>query len=40
MTTILVDGAGSSCIGIDYAVPTVFHVGQIVKNLLPQEGLY
>jgi putative hydrolase of the HAD superfamily len=43
MTTILVDGAGgagSSCIGIDYTVPTVFHVGQIVKNLLPQEGLH
>ena len=42
MTTILVDGAGkagSACIGIDYTVPTVFHVGQIVKNLLPQEGL-
>jgi putative hydrolase of the HAD superfamily len=40
MTTILVDGAGSSCIGIDYTVPTVFHVGQIVKNLLPQEGFH
>jgi putative hydrolase of the HAD superfamily len=40
MTTILVDGADSSCIGIDYTVPTIFHVGQIVKRLLPQEGLY
>lgn len=43
MTTILVDGAGadgSSCIGIDYTVPTVFHVGQIVKSLLPQEGFH
>jgi len=40
MTTILVDGSGTSCIGIDYTVPTIFHVGQVVKNLLPQEGLY
>jgi putative hydrolase of the HAD superfamily len=40
MTTILVDGAETSCIGIDYTVPTIFHVGQVVKNLLPQEGLY
>ena len=40
MTTILVDGTGTSCIGIDYAVPTIFHVGRIIKNLLPQEGLF
>lgn len=40
MTTILVDEAGTASIGIDYVVPTVFHVGQIVKNLLPLEGLF
>ncbi len=38
MTTILVDGQSSPSLGIDYIVPTVFHVGQIVQNLLPMEG--
>lgn len=37
MTTILVDGAGPS-IAIDHAVPTVFHVGPVLKNLLLSEG--
>ncbi len=36
MTTILVDGNCSS-IAIDYSVPTVFHVEQILKTLLPTE---
>jgi len=35
MTTILVDGQSSPSLGIDYVVPTVFHVGHIVKSLLP-----
>ena len=33
MTTILVEGAGPS-LAIDYAVPTVFHIGPLLKNLL------
>lgn len=37
MTTILVDAIGPS-IAIDYAVPTVFHVGPILRNLLLCEG--
>lgn len=37
MTTILVDGTGPS-IAIDYAVPTVFHVGPILRNLLLHEN--
>jgi putative hydrolase of the HAD superfamily len=40
MTTILVNGATTSSIAIDYVVPTIFHVGQVVKNLLPMEGLF
>ncbi|MEW5960252.1 MAG: pyrimidine 5'-nucleotidase [Chloroflexota bacterium] len=41
MTTILVDSKFSTpSIAIDYVVPTVFHVGQVVRNLLPQEGLF
>jgi len=41
MTTILVDNKDNTpSIAIDYVVPTVFHVGQVVKNLLPMEGLY
>jgi putative hydrolase of the HAD superfamily len=40
MTTILVDGDGSLSLGIDYTVPTIFHVGQVVKNLLPLKGLF
>jgi putative hydrolase of the HAD superfamily len=41
MTTILVDNRNNSpSIAIDYVVPTVFHVGQVVRNLLPMEGLY
>ena len=40
MTTILIDGACDPSLGIDYTVPTVFHVGQVVKNLLPLEGLF
>ncbi len=41
MTTILVDDKHNTpSIAIDYIVPTVFHVGQIVQNLLPQEGLF
>ena len=38
MTTILVNGSRTTALGIDYVVPTVFHVGQIVNNLLPMEG--
>ncbi|MBI1876868.1 MAG: pyrimidine 5'-nucleotidase [Chloroflexi bacterium] len=37
MTTILVDGTGPA-IAIDYAVPTVFHVGPILRNLLLREN--
>jgi putative hydrolase of the HAD superfamily len=37
MTTILVDGTGPS-IAIDYAVPTIFHVGPVLKNLLLNQG--
>jgi hypothetical protein len=37
MTTILIDGTGPS-IAIDYAVPTIFHVGPILKNLLLNQG--
>lgn len=36
MTTLLVNGAGES-MAIDYAVPTIFHVGGVLKNLLPME---
>jgi len=36
MTTILVDGIGKS-IAVDYVVPTIFHVGPILKNLLLTE---
>jgi FMN phosphatase YigB (HAD superfamily) len=37
MTTILVDGTGPA-MAIDYVVPTVFHVGPILKNLLLREN--
>lgn len=37
MTTILVDGAGPA-MAIDYVVPTVFHIGPILKNLLLREN--
>ena len=37
MTTILIDGMSQS-LAVDYVVPTVFHVGRILKNLLPMEG--
>ena len=36
MTTILVDGESSSS-AIDYVVPTIFHVGEIVADILPKE---
>ena len=38
MITILIDGQSSPSLGIDYVVPTVFHVEQIIKNLLPIGG--
>jgi putative hydrolase of the HAD superfamily len=41
MTTILVDGANAPqppAIGIDFVVPTIFHVGKILQNLIPMEG--
>jgi len=34
MTTILVDNDSPSS-AIDYMVPTIFHVGRVLKNLLP-----
>lgn len=37
MTTILVEGTGSS-LAVDYAVPTVFHIGPLLKNLLLKHG--
>jgi putative hydrolase of the HAD superfamily len=37
MTTILIDGTGPS-LAVDYAVPTVFHVGPVLKNLLLRQG--
>jgi putative hydrolase of the HAD superfamily len=37
MTTILVNGEGKS-IAVDYAVPTVFHVGRILNDLLLTTG--
>ncbi|GAB4449874.1 MAG: hypothetical protein Kow0031_32330 [Anaerolineae bacterium] len=37
MTTILVGQCRSSA--IDYAVPTIFHVEEIINNLLPMERL-
>jgi putative hydrolase of the HAD superfamily len=37
MTTILVDGTGPA-MAIDYSVPTVFHVGPILRNLLLHEN--
>jgi putative hydrolase of the HAD superfamily len=40
MTTILIDGNSDPSLGIDYTVPTIFHVGQVVKNLIPLEGLF
>jgi putative hydrolase of the HAD superfamily len=36
MTTILVDG-DSDTIAIDYTVPTIFHVGSILRRLLPDS---
>jgi putative hydrolase of the HAD superfamily len=38
MTTILVNGTGTSS-AVDYKVPTIFHVGQVLKDLLPMGGL-
>ncbi len=38
MTTILIDETGNASMGVDFVVPTIFHVGQVVKNLLPMEG--
>jgi len=35
MTTILIGDSNS--IAIDYAVPTIFHVEQIIKNIMPME---
>jgi putative hydrolase of the HAD superfamily len=40
MTTILIDGNSAPSLGIDYTAPTIFHVGQVVKNLIPLEGLF
>ena len=40
MTTILIDSSDGPSLGIDYTVPTIFHVGQVVKNLIPLEGLF
>ena len=37
MTTILVDGTSKSS-AIDFVVPTVFHVGEVLANILPREG--
>ncbi len=37
MTTVLVGGSGPS-MAIDYAVPTIFHVGPVLKNLLMHQG--
>lgn len=39
MTTILVDGSRHS-LAVDYAVPTVFHVENILRELLPDSLLY
>jgi hypothetical protein len=36
MTTILVAGDGQP-LGVDYAVPTVFHVENVLRKLLPME---
>jgi putative hydrolase of the HAD superfamily len=38
MTTIMVNGNGSDTSAIDYSVLTVFHVGRVLKNLLPMAG--
>lgn len=38
MTTILING-GKRSLGVDYAVPTVFHVESVIKNILPIERL-
>lgn len=35
MTTILINGPGSTSPAIDYKVPTVFHVERIIRSLLP-----
>ena len=40
MTTILVDGKTPPTLGVDYIVPTIFHVGQIIQKLLPIEGTF
>ncbi len=37
MTTILVDGTSKSS-AIDFVVPTVFHVREVLANILPREG--
>jgi putative hydrolase of the HAD superfamily len=37
MTTILVDGASKS-MAIDYVVPTIFHVGRVLHDLLQTTG--
>jgi len=36
MTTILVDGEAASS-AVDYVVPTIFHVGEVLENILPRE---
>lgn len=36
MTTILVDSDAQSS-AIDYIVPTIFHVGEVLEKILPQE---
>ncbi|RMF05761.1 MAG: pyrimidine 5'-nucleotidase [Chloroflexi bacterium] len=39
MTTILVGNNSGASAAIDYAVPTIFHVEAVIKNLLPVERL-
>jgi putative hydrolase of the HAD superfamily len=38
MTTILVDGEAQS-VAIDYTIPTIFHLENVLRKLLPQERL-
>jgi putative hydrolase of the HAD superfamily len=40
MTTILIDETGTTSMGVDFVVPTIFHVGQVVKNLLPDSLIW
>lgn len=36
MTTILVDGEAANS-AVDHVVPTIFHVGEVLENILPRE---